>query len=150
MRNILLILIFVPDLLFAQNLEIISKFFKYDPKEKVSIFKGDVNATKGKDNIVSDEMYVYFDDNKKPVKFIAIGHVKFILALDNNATYKGKCDKLIYFIKSGDIILKGDAFVKKIETNESISGDIIKMNRFTKDISVQGAKKPVNIIIKVD
>jgi lipopolysaccharide export system protein LptA len=150
MRNILLILIFVTSILFAQNLEIISKFFKYDPKEKVSVFKGDVNATKGEDNILADEMYVYFDNNKKPVKFVAIGNVKFVLALDKNSTYKGKCDKLIYFIKSGDIILKGNAFVKKLETNESISGDIIKMNRFTKDISVQGAKKPVNIIIKVD
>jgi lipopolysaccharide export system protein LptA len=149
MRNILVIL-FTFSLLFAQNLEIISKFFKYDPKEKVSVFKGDVNATKGKDNILSDEMYVFFDKNKKPIKFKAIGHVRFVLSLDENSTYKGKCNVLTYFVKSGDIILKGDAFVKKLETNESISGDLIKINRFTKKISVEGSKKPVNIIIKVD
>jgi lipopolysaccharide export system protein LptA len=115
-----------------------------------SEFIGDVNATKEKDNILADKMYVYFNKQKKPTKFIAIGHVKFIFSLDNNATYKGHCDRLEYYLKSGDIYLIGNAFIKKIETNESISGSKIKMNRFTKDISVIGNKKPVNIIIKVN
>ncbi len=149
MRYLFMIFIFLT-FLFGQNLEIVSKIFTYDSKKNLSIFKGDVNATKGKDNILSDEMYVFFDKNKKPLKFIALGHVKFLMALDENATYKGKCDKLTYLIKSGDVILEGDAYIQKLETNESIKGDVIKINRVTKDIDVTGNKKPVNIIIKVD
>ena len=136
--------------LFSAELKITSQKFFYNSQKMYSEFVGDVNATKGKDNILADKMYVYFNRQKKPVKFLAIGHVRFIFALDNNSTYKGHCDKLEYYIKTGDIILSGNAFIKKIETNESISGNKIKMNRITKDISVIGNKKPVNIIIKVN
>jgi lipopolysaccharide export system protein LptA len=135
---------------FAQELHIKSKTFVYDSKKLESIFTGDVNATRGKDNILADKMVIFFNKQKKPVKFEAIGHVRFVFVLDNNTTYKGHCEKLEYFIKSGDIILIGNAYVKKLQTNESISADKIKINRFTKDVNVVGEKKPVNIIIKVD
>jgi len=137
--------------LMAQNLHIISKQFFYNSKTNVSTFYKDVNATKGKDNILSDKMKVFFNKNKKPVKYIAIGHVKFILYLDKNSTYKGHCDKLIYNFKTYNIYLIGNAFVKKLETNESVSGNYIKINRKTKNVEVKGGgNKPVNIIIKVN
>jgi len=144
------ILIFITVFLMAQDLRVRSQNFIYDSKKMVSIFSGDVNATRGQDNILADKMYVYFNEQKKPVKFEALQNVKVFLGLDKNSTYKGKCNKLTYLIKSGDIILKGNAFIKRIETNESISGDLIKINRYTKDKKVSGNKKPVNIIIKVD
>ncbi|WP_457560846.1 lipopolysaccharide transport periplasmic protein LptA [Caminibacter sp.] len=148
MKKIFIILFGV--ILFAAELKITSQKFIYNSQKLYSEFIGDVNATKGKDNILADKMFVYFNKQKKPTKFIAIGHVKFLFAFDNNSTYKGHCDRLEYYIKSGDIILIGNAFIKKLETNESISGSYIKMNRFTKDITVKGSKKPVNIIIKVN
>ncbi|EDM23865.1 lipopolysaccharide transport periplasmic protein LptA [Caminibacter mediatlanticus] len=140
----------VVSFLISAELKITSKFFNYDSKKLESIFKGDVNATKGSDNILCNELIVYFNKNKKPIKYIAIGNVRFIFKMDENSTYKGKTDKLTYLLMTGEIILNGNAFIKKIETNESISGDIIKINRITKNIEVEGNKKPVNIIIKVD
>ncbi len=148
MKKLLLIILSL--WLFAQELHIKSQKFVYDSKRLKSVFTGDVNATKGKDNILSDEMIIYFNKQKKPVKFEAIGNVRFKFVLDNNITYQGHCEKLEYFIKSGDILLLKNAYVKKLETNESISADKIKINRFTKDVNVIGNKKPVNIIIKVD
>ncbi|MEO1922974.1 MAG: LptA/OstA family protein [Nautiliaceae bacterium] len=143
---ILLIVIFVS----AAELEISSDSFKFDSQKLVSIFKGHVKAVKEKDEILSKEMIVYFDKNKKPVKFEAIGDVKFKFILDKNSTYRGKCDKLVYWIKRGDILLAGNAFVQKLDTNESIRGDKILLNKFTKNIKVEGGKKPINIIIKVE
>ncbi|QCT94764.1 lipopolysaccharide transport periplasmic protein LptA [Caminibacter mediatlanticus TB-2] len=140
----------VVSFLISAELKITSKFFNYDSKKLESIFKGDVNATKRSDNILCNELIVYFNKNKKPIKYIAIGNVRFIFKMDENSTYKGKTDKLTYLLMTGEIILNGNAFIKKIETNESISGDIIKINRITKNIEVEGNKKPVNIIIKVD
>ncbi len=148
MKKIILIVSVV--FLFAADLKITSKKFVYDSKKLESIFTGDVNATKGGDNILAQKMTVYFNKLKKPVKFEATGKVRFVFVLDKNSTYKGHCDKLDYYIKNGDIILIGDAYIKKTETNESVSGEKIKMNRFTKNISVIGGKKPVNIIIKVN
>ncbi len=136
--------------IFAQDLKITSNKFFYNSKKLYSEFIGDVNATKGKSNILSDKLYVYFNKAKKPVKIIAIGKVKFYFVFDNNSTYKGHCNKMEYYLKNGNIILIGDAFVKKLETNESIQGSYIQLNRFTKDIKVKGSNKPVNIIIKVN
>jgi len=134
----------------SEDLKVTSKYFHYDMAKKESIFKGDVNATKGKDNISADEMIVYFDANKKPQKFEAIGNVKFVIALDKNSTYKGKSDKLLYQLHNGNIILSGNAEIIKIETNESVKGNKIVLNRFTKNAEVIGGKKPVEIIIKVN
>ena len=148
MKKVIILLIFL-SFIFASELKITSKFFNYNSKTLQSIFKGDVNVTKDKDNILCNELIVYFNNNKKPIKYVAIGNVKFIFSMDKNSTYKGKADKLTYELNTGEIILK-NAFIKKIETNESISGDLIKMNKITKDIEVIGNKKPVNIIIKVN
>lgn len=136
--------------LWAEDLHIISKQFFYDSKTKISTFSGDVNATRGKDNILSDKMKIYFNKNKKPVKYIAIGKVKFILSLDKNSTYKGHCNKLIYNFKTYDVFFIGNAYIKKLETNESVSGNFIKLNRKTKNVEVEGGSKPANIIIKVN
>jgi len=145
-----ILLVFFISFLFSENLHVISKKFFYDSKKLESIFTGDVNVTKGKDNILADKMIIYFNKNKKPIKYIAEGKVRFLLVLDNNDTYKGHCNKLIYNFLNENIFLEGNAFVKKIETNESISGDKIKINRKTKNMEIIGNKKPVNIIIKVN
>ncbi len=145
-----LIIFIIAVFLTAQDLHIISKQFFYNSKSKISVFTGDVNATKGKDNILSDKMKIYFDNNKKPVKYTASGHVKFILSFDENSTYKGHCNKLIYNFKTYDVFLIGNAYIKKLETNESVSGNLIKINRKTKNVEVEGGGKPANIIIKVN
>ena len=136
--------------LVAENLHITSKKFFFDSKNMISEFIGDVNATKGKDNILSQKMIIYFNKNKKPIKYIAKGNVKFTLLLDKNDTYKGHCNELIYNFLTENIYLVGNAYIKKLQTNESVKGYKIKINRKTKDIEVIGNKKPVNIIIKVN
>ena len=143
------ILLFLFVYINATELKITSKFFNYDPKKQISIFKEDVNVTKEKDNILCDELIVYFDNNKKAKKVVAKGSVKFIIALDNNSTYKGNGEVLIYNLKKGDIILNKGKIVK-IETNESIKGDKIILNRINKSAKVIGNKKPLEIIIKVN
>jgi len=143
------ILIFLFVYINAAELKIISKFFNYDPNKQISIFKEDVNATKEKDNILCDELIVYFDKNKKAKKIVAKGNVRFVVSLDKNSTYKGKSKILIYNLEKGDIILNKGKIVK-IETNESIKGDKIVLNRINKSAKVIGDKKPVEIIIKVN
>jgi len=150
MKKIILAILFLTALVYAEELKVTSKFFHYNMQKKQSVFKGDVKAVKGKDKIASDEMIVYFNDNKKPVKFVAIGHVDFTIALDENSTYKGQAQELVYQLNNGNIILSGNAKIVKLETNESVKGNKIVLNRFTKNAEVIGGKKPVEIIIKVN
>ena len=146
MKKILIFFIIL--FLNAQELKIKSKTFNYYPDKLYSDFKGDVNATKGKDNILANEIKVYLNKDKTFKKLIAIGNVRFVLSLDKNTTYKGKGDYLEYQIKSGNIILK-NGYVRKLETNESVKGKYIKLNKFTKQVLVEGGNKPAVIIIKV-
>ena len=133
----------------AVELKITSKLFSYDPKKQISIFREDVNATKETDNILCDELIVYFDKNKKAKKIVAKGNVRFVITFDENNTYKGKSKILIYNLKKEDIILNKGKIIK-IETNESVKGDEIILNRIDKSAKVIGDKKPVEIIIKVN
>jgi len=149
MKSIMMLIFFV-SFIFSEILHITSKKFFYNSNELKSVFIGDVNATKGKDNILADRMIIYFNKNKKPIKYVAEGNVRFFLILDNNESLKGKCSKLTYNFLNENIILEGNVFVRKIETNESVSGDKLVINRKTKDIEVIGNKKPVNIILKVE
>ena len=149
MKKILIFLFFLSFLL-GQNLHITSKQFKFNSQKMEGIFIGDVNATENQNNILSEKMIIYFDKQKKPIKYIAIKNVRFILNLDKNSTYKGHSQKLIYNFRNDNIYLFGNAKVKKLQTGELVSGKEIKINRRTKDISVVGGKKPVNIIIKVN
>ncbi len=150
MEKVLFFLTILAISLNAEELKVTSKYFHYDMAGKISVFKGDVNATKGKDNIVAGEMKVFFDKNKKPLKFIATKNVRFIISLDKNSTYTGKSDKLTYQLNNGNIILQGNAKISKLETNESVKGNKIVLNRKTKNAEVTGGKKPVEIIIKVN
>jgi len=149
MKKIIFLLVFA-FLAFAQELKVTSGYFHYDMQKKISLFKGDVKVVKGKDKIFADEMTVYFNDKKKPVKFIAQGNVRFVIALDQHSTYKGTANKLIYQLNNGNIILLGNAKIVKLETKESIKGDKIILNRITKNAEVIGGKKPVEIILKVN
>jgi len=150
MKKVFIIIAVMLCILNAEDLKITSKYFHYNTAKMESVFKGDVKAKKGKDNIEADEIIVFFDKNKKPQKFVAEGHVKFTIALDQNSTYKGKSKKLVYQLHNGNIILTGDAEIIKLETNESVKGNKIILNRFTKNAEVIGGKKPVEIIIKVN
>jgi len=149
MKKFLIIFAFI-SILFSDILHITSKKFFYNSKDLKSVFIGDVNATKGKDNILANKMIIYFNKDKKPIKYVAEGNVKFFLVLDNNSSYKGKCNKLIYNFSNENIFLEGNVFVIKLETNESISGDKIIINRKNKNVEIIGNKKPVNIVIKVN
>jgi len=148
MKKLIFLVIFA-SIVLANTLHIKSKEFYYDSTHLKSVFTGKVNVTHGKDNILANKLIVYFNKKKKPIKFEATGSVKFVLN-DVNTTYKGYCNKLVYNFLTTDIFLIGNAFVKKLQTNESIKGDFIKINRKNKTIEVKGKKKPVNIIIKVN
>jgi len=133
----------------ASNLEITSKNFKYDKKNNISYFRNDVNATKGKDNILSDILIVYFDKDKKIKKIIAEKNVRFLLN-DKNSTYKGTSDKITYTPKDEIFVFEGNVHITKLEDNQQLFGNKVIINKKTGESKVFGGKnKPVKFILKV-
>ncbi|BAI80512.1 conserved hypothetical protein [Deferribacter desulfuricans SSM1] len=87
------------NILFAENnVQITSKELSYDVNKKLSIFKGDVNAFYDNTTIKSDLMYVYLDNDNKPVKIVCNGNVQIVkdnmTSISNNAIFDLKKDVL--------------------------------------------------------
>lgn len=135
---------------YSANMQILAKHFTYSKQKGVSIFKGDVNVTKEKDNILSSILYVYTNKNNKLQKLIAIGNVKFRVT-DKNSTYKGVTDKLTYDANQEIYNFEGHVHITKLEDNQQIFGNKVIINKKTGNAIVDSNNDntPVKFILKV-
>jgi len=149
MKKLVILLIgFV--LAYSENMIINSKHFEYNQTSNISIFRDDVNVTKGFDNILTDKLTVYFTKGKKLSKFIADGDVIFKVK-DKNATYEGTSKKLSYEATKEIFIFEGDVHIKKLEDNQELFGQKVVINKKDGTANVVGEKnKPLKFIIKVN
>ena len=97
MKIKLLSILALASLLSASELQIKSKTFTADENTGISVFTGNVNIIKVKDELNASEVTVYTDKENKPIKFVAVGKVSFKITTQNNAQYRGKAGKAIYF-----------------------------------------------------
>lgn len=135
---------------YASNMEITSKHFEYNQTNNLSLFEGDVNVTKGKDNILSDILYVYTSKDRKLDKLIAKGHVKFHVT-DKNATYVGNSKVLTYIAPKQLFIFEGNVHIKKLEDNQQLFGNKVVIDKKNGTANIVGGKnKPLKFIIKVN
>ncbi len=137
--------------LFAADVEITSKAFEADEKKLISIFTGDVDIKKGKDRIKAQKVIVYFDKDRKPIKYEAFKNVTFKIVLDDNKSYEGKAQKIVYLPSKLEYILEKDVFILQKPEMRKIYGEKIVVNRLTGQASVKGDKdKPVKFIFKIE
>jgi|GEM_PF-2492130 len=134
----------------GRELEITSNSFRFEPTKNVSIFTGNVRAFEGKDYIYCNRLTIYLNKNRKPVKYVAVGKVKFRITLDKKDVYTGSGTRLSYFIGTGEILLEGNGTIYNQKTGNRLTGEFIKINRFSKKAEVKGSgKKPVKMVIQV-
>jgi lipopolysaccharide export system protein LptA len=135
----------------VKEIELLGDKFNYYPEKRLSILEGNAQAHRGSDYIYANQLKIYLDQNRKAEKFVAIGNVRFKITLDPKDVYQGTTTKLTYWIKKGDILLEGPSKVVNIVTQEVLSGNYIKLNKFTKQAEVKSnGKKPIRIILKVE
>ncbi|WP_281951067.1 lipopolysaccharide transport periplasmic protein LptA [Nitrosophilus kaiyonis] len=151
MKKIALLMILFLMSALAEDIEITSKNFEADEKKLISIFTKDVHIKKGKDKIDAQKVIVYFDKKRKPVKYEAIKNVKFFIVLDNNKTYEGKAQKIIYLPNSKEYIFEKDVFIVQMPDQRKIYGEKIVVNKSSGKAKVEGSEtKPVKFIFKVE
>ena len=149
MRKILFLIL--PIFLFSENLEITSKNFEASEKKLISIFTGDVHVKKGKDRINSQKLIIYFSKDKKPIKYEALKDVTFKISLDNNKTYEGRAQKIIYIPKEMKYIFEKNVFILQKPDMRKIYGEKVILNRVTGKAIVRGnEKRPVKFIFKIE
>ncbi len=147
--SVLALLLAIP-ILYAENVEITSNSFEADETRRVSIFTGDVHVKKGKDRIDSQKLIVYFDKERKPIKYEALKDVTFKIVMDSNKSYEGKAQKIVYFPKEAKYLLEKDVFILQKPENRKIYGEKVIVNRQNGQARVEGGKKPVKFIFNVE
>ncbi len=134
-----------------ERVEIIADHFEGDEIKKYSQFIGHVHMTKGKDRLDADQVYVYFNDKKKPIRYEAIGNAEFVLHAKTGERYEGKAEKIVFYPKEQIYKLYGNVVLKEPSLDRTIRGDKVVVDRINGKAKVDsGGKKPVHFSFSVD
>lgn len=132
------------------------QFEAYDNKG-LSIFTGNVKMTRIKDKLNSDKLEVYMTPKKEGVKqkrvalkYIATGNADFeVYTLDKH--YIGSGEKIIYNPQKLEYEIIGKGYLKEVNENKTLLGEIIFLNQTTGEARVRGTKnKPVRFIMEIE
>lgn len=145
------ILLFLTVFLNAQQqVEIVARTFSSDERAGRTVFTGDVVITRGLDVMKADQITVFSTPEREITRFEAIGNAFFDVTTDDNHSFRGEADELVYLPVDGLYTLKGRALVEDLTDKRKISGDHIVLNELTKKASVTGKEaEPVKIIFTI-
>jgi len=96
LRHLYFLTFFLLLSLQAEQLKIVAKSFNGDEKSGVTVFKGNVQITKGSDELNASIVTVYTNAKRKPTKYVAKGKVSFYIKTQNRAVYQGKAEKAVF------------------------------------------------------
>lgn len=142
---------------FAEQVEVTADNFFADEIKLETVLTGNVHIKKGAyDTLDSNKVIIYFDKDKKPIKYVATGNAKF-KAIVNQKHYNGKGDTLTYEPGNDTYILNGNAYLNEIETKKEVFGERIIVNQTKGTYEVQSFrseksqdKKPVKLIFQIE
>lgn len=135
----------------AENLDIQAQKVFADEKKGVTIATGKVKMIKGEDKLNADEVRIYVNKVRKPLKFEAIGNVDFLLLTQDGRRLKGKSDTLIYLVQANEYQLIGRAQVQEIGKPNLLRGEKITLNNDNNFANVESSSSaPVRVIIDLN
>ncbi len=137
--------------LFAAKLQIEGDNFERNQKEKVSSFTGNVKIKKDRDELNASKVMVYVDDTNRPIKYEAIGDVTFSVTTENNVTYSGRSQKLIFLPATKEYQFYNKVFIEEKATARTLSGEKIVLSMASGNAKIAGkAKIPVRVTFEID
>ncbi len=134
----------------ADELRIKSDGFEGDDSKGITIFTGNVAIKKGIDELNASKVTIYTNKEHQPTKYEAVGDVKFYLQNENNATYKGRAQRVIYYPVKQEYHFYKDVYLEEIGDKKVIEGDEVILSVEDGKASAVGAPtKPVLMIFKI-
>lgn len=135
----------------AQELDIQAQKVFADEKKGVTIATGKVKMVKGEDKLNADEVRIYVNKARKPLKLEAMGNVDFLLLTRDGRRLKGKSDTLIYLVEANEYQLIGRAQVQEIGKPNFLKGERITLNNDNNFANVESSNNaPVRVIIDLN
>lgn len=148
--KLLTILSFLGMTLFAEQLQIVADSFERNQQKKFSSFTGHVNIKKGLDELKASQVFVYVNDENQPIKYEASGDVSFSVTTENNVTYMGKSQLLIFSPLKKEYQFYKKVYIQEKNTARTLSGEKIILNMTSGNAKIAGkAKVPVRVTFEI-
>lgn len=129
------------------QLKIVADHFSGDEKKNISRFEGNVRISMDSDELNASNVTVELDDDRRPLRYIAEGDVSFYLKTDDNATYKGRANKVVFSPEEEEYRFYKDVHLMQLNEHKQIDGDEVIVNIKAGTATAKGDdKKPVIMI----
>lgn len=146
-RYILLGTLFCSVLLSAEELKIVADAFTANEKAGYTVFKGNVHIKKGHDELNASKVEVFIDKDRTPTKYIADGSASFFIKTEDNSTYQGKAQRVVFLPLDQEYRFHGNVHLKQIDQQKQIDGEEVVVNIKKGTATAKGAKKQPVIMI---
>lgn len=150
MKRLLALFVLGFSILCGQDVEVTADKFWASEKEGQGVFTGNVIIKKGDDTLKAQKLTIFFDKEKKPIKYEASGEATGNLTL-NGIRYFGKGEVFIYEPNISRYTIQKNGMLHEIETDRKVYGELIMVNQSTGSYEVDSKpSEPVKFIFTVD
>ena len=151
MRHLYFLTFFLLLSLQAEQLKIVAKSFNGDEKSGVTVFKGNVQITKGSDELNASIVTVYTNAKRKPTKYVAKGKVSFYIKTQNRAVYQGKAEKAIFLPTKKEYHFYKDVHIEQLNEKKEINGEEVVISTVDGKARAKGGdSKPVVMTFELE
>lgn len=112
----------------AEQLKITADSFYGNEEAKRSVFEGHVMIQKGRDELNASRVEVGIDEARQPIRYEAKGDVSFSLFTDNNASYAGRAERVVFLPLEQEYRFFGNVRLMQIDEQKQIDGDEVIVN----------------------
>lgn len=141
---------------FAEQVEVTADEVTADENKMISKLIGNVHIKKGSyDTLDANEVIIYFNKDRKPIKYVATGNARFKGILKDKH-YDGRADIITYEPEKKYYTLSGNAHLHEVETKKEVYGDVITIDQINGAYNVNSTrsknknKKPARLIFQVE
>jgi len=143
-KYLTILTIFFVSSLLSEDLKVKANQFDSDEKAGITIFRGDVNIIKAKDELNASKVTIYIDAQHQPTKFVAEGNASFRIETEKGASYRGKSQKVIYYPLIKEYHFFTNVYLRQIDEKKEITGDEVVLKSIEGKAYAKGAhKEPV-------
>ena len=151
MRHLYFLTFFLLLSLQAEQLKIVAKSFNGDEKSGVTVFKGNVQITKGSDELNASIVTVYTNAKRKPTKYVAKGKVSFYIKTQNRAVYQGKAEKAVFLPTKKEYHFYKDVHIEQLDEKKEINGEEVVISTVDGKARAKGGdSKPVVMTFELE
>ena len=118
-----------------------------DQQKGISIFTGNVFVTKGQDELKAAKVTIYTDQDKKPIKYIAEGNVKFKIITELKEHYEGESQIAIFYPNDNEYHFFKKVDLIRTDDYRRVKGDKVVVNTVLGNATADSAKNEPVIMI---